>query len=133
MNGKQLQIGNWVSFSNKPYKVTKVLLDYDDYLIDLELNFIYDVPDEDVEPIPLTVDILHKSNIFSNEDHNNYILDGYASKTIRYKIDNYAFDIIVDKDCIWLGYDEYFIKRLNYVHELQNIFSLYNIDIDVII
>lgn len=137
MNGKQLQIGNWVSFDDKPYKVTKVSLDYDEELIDLELDFDYAVADEDVKPIDLTVDILHKSNIISDKEYDTYKVCGCVNKEITHKFDlykgSYDFDIIVDKNGIWFGYDNYFIKKLKYVHELQNVFSLYNIDVAIII
>ena len=90
-----------------------------------------DVFIEDVEPIELTADIL-RSNDFEN-DNDNYVLwynDGTDSVEVELKDKNYTNGsytfVNVNRGCVSI-----FELPVQYVHELQHVLKMCEIDVDI--
>ena len=104
-------IGDWVldTFGN-PIQVKELLEDgingeWDDAECD-GVEAVYD----DIEPIPIDLDILEKNR-----------WKGGAGENIRFK----SPYILVKKNDVWtLHYNEARIAEIRYVHELQNILRM---------
>ncbi len=122
MEAKELRIGNIVSYNNKAIKVNNIL----DFAINMTFHSISGDRDEEIlieeiEPIPLTEEILLKIGFeksfnvgCSEKDHNVYYWSGKISLTIDLELSsgNYNYDSTpVDG-----------AEPLKYVHQLQNLY-----------
>ena len=111
MRADELMIGDWVldTFGN-PIQVKELLEDgingdWDGAECD-GVEAVYD----DIEPIPIDLDILEKNG-----------WKGGAGENIRFK----SPYILVKKNDVWtMHYNEARIAEIHYVHELQNILRM---------
>lgn len=122
-------VGDWVFYGGTPIKVENV---YEDFI-----NFQHDIPfvqeeflieQTEVEPIPLTPEILEKNGFTLKEEEK-----GMYGVTIApyYTRDDVPFEVFCDGEpfAIWFK-DPVNIK---YVHELQRALRLCGINREIII
>lgn len=126
MEAKDLMIGDWVcvtkNFAQKYHRIRVLSNDEEDvlkgtYINDygVECNSIFSL--NDIEPIPLTPEILEK-NGFKCDAHPKYICDSYFIDGIS----------LLD---FRGGYFKYVAITLEYVHQLQHLLKLRNIDKEI--
>lgn len=105
----EVMLGDIVSAGGRPIHVTLAVLN----------NWSYNI-----EPIPLTTEILEKNGLTKN---------CYAS---FFKEDKYmALEISVEEEGIYwtINYNEYAILKLKYVHQLQHALRLCGINKEIVI
>lgn len=122
MTEKELMIGDWVLYGQR-FAVIKEL--YNGYVtilcsINGQNEYVEETYDN-IDPIPLTLEILKKNklNININNSYTNIL--GYFDED-----ENNLLEIYIEEDEIWwsISYAEYTILRLRYVHELQHALKL---------
>ena len=146
MRAEELMIGDWVCYDKannyytqiKEIKCThdipddvvyyiKGMRDRRDRLwIEFEETFVIDI----LSPIPLTVEILEKNGL-EKDDHgrlNGEYFDEDKNRDLEISVDDKTGEI-------WWSYnwDEYWIIRLRYVHELQHALRLCEIEKKIIL
>jgi hypothetical protein len=102
----ELMQGNWVDYEDTPYKVIGV----GENLIRIELNGLkMTVTETEINPIPLTPEILDKCPQFEMCGINEWICNGFRLILISGKLEffNHDFPIVIE-----------------YLHTLQNLVSL---------
>lgn len=126
MKTNKLMIGDWVNnlIDNKYYKIFSLLTN-DVILENNESIFGYSC--HDIEPIPLTAEILEKNGFVEFMPHNWQIV-----------IDNIMIELRAPEHnmAIWLDWNEhdtgtyasYMLPRPDYVHELQHALKFCEID-----
>ena len=122
MKATDLMIGDWVLYGQR-FAIIKEL--YNGYVTILcSINGRNEYVEEtydNIEPIPLTLEILKKNklNINMNNSYTNIL--GYFDED-----ENNLLEIYIEEDEIWwsISYAEYTILRLRYVHELQHALKL---------
>lgn len=138
MEARELVIGDWVYnvHNKKPEQVQEIR----EELIMLEYNDLYDY--DEIEPIPLTAEILEKNGfIYYNYGHNYYgwKIDDDERFVIEksyknlYQIDgDNSFHIGIVSD----DRESYFLDTfctISYVHELQHALRLCGIDKEIVL
>lgn len=115
-------IGDWVLYGQR-FAIIKEL--YNGYVtilcsINGQNEYVEETYDN-IDPIPLTLEILKKNklNININNSYTNIL--GYFDED-----ENNLLEIYIEEDEIWwsISYAEYTILRLRYVHELQHALKL---------
>lgn len=134
MKANELMIGDWVrtTETNKPHNVQILgieVVDYNEmkYLINVD-NGRYDWHCElhEIEPIPLTPEILEK-NGFVSQSNIGYIIDDYDGEQIIYDSWNHRLRIIKDyKVCLDI---ELFDDLAT--HELQHALTICGIEKEI--
>ena len=124
MKATELMLGDWVfnTQNNKPEQVQEILTGNDiDYAVMLDYRDIYN--EDDIEPIPLTAEIL-KANGFEPRDEHFYLSDDY-----------YDIDVWQYSDGIWIvRYDCCEMNMpseqwtISYLYELQQFMRHCKID-----
>lgn len=122
----ELMIGNLVTLGDKQRKELwcnqihaqneffEVKTIYSDNDIALELDDeIVDISEVDVEPIPLSRELLLKFNFYENRSNNSWQLDTKYGFSIWGRIDK-GFYVYVESDEIG--------NKIEYVHQLQNLY-----------
>lgn len=122
MKVNELMVGDWVYVSGKPVKITKD---------DLATMLIFLDDDSKISPIPLTENILVKNGFSYEED--TFLPDtGYWSLSdedgLLYLTIN-AFGVKGSGE-VAFGYQDI---ALNYVHQLQRLLNLCDIDKEIIL
>ena len=134
MKANELMIGDWVicTLGNTKEQVgelyeTQVMLFYND---------IYDY--DEIEPIPLTAEILEKNGFrIDKEDTGNleYYCLGEVGVETCVVVKKHALNALEDLDVIWSIYVEDFAiyDKIMYVHQLQHAMRLCGIEKEIII
>ena len=128
MKANEIMIGDWVKFDEDICSVDEVRLDGAVVLTSMNTDLTSvdgsQVEDEEIEPIPLTEGILEKN--------------GFVKDKTQYGEDFYEFWSEDLEYCIYLYlYGVYFFlfdninMQIKYVHELQHILRLCNIDKEI--
>ena len=132
MKAEDLMIGDWVCVRSNDkedthnFKITSIIDEgiYGHNFVGFE---------EDLEPIPLTEEILERNGFTSKEDkynHKKYFLLGK---------NEYNYDVYLDRLTILLVEEEYepttyaYICDVNYVHELQHVLKLCAIEKEIVL
>ena len=105
MEQLEINIGNYFYHKNIPVKITELNLNHCT-IYDKDGNVIPLINYNELEPIPITEEFIKKNNI--KDDKNTFIAT----------IDINNFHII---------------KKIKYIHELQNILKAFSIDKELII
>ena len=121
MKAEELMKGDWVynTHNQKPEQVCEIR----EYLVMLDYNDLYDY--DEIEPIPVTPEILEK-NEFEKQWQDNYEFfddDENLNITFHSKSSNYtngAYDYIdIEKGCLTINE-----MPISFVHELQHVLIL---------
>lgn len=125
MKANELMIGDWVYDGNSIAQVTGITCDG---IIETTHNQSSNI--EIIRPIPLTIEILEKNGL--EKDNHGRLNSEYFDEDV-----NSCLEISVDDKTgeIWWSYnwDEYWIIRLRYVHELQNALRLCGIEKEIVL
>lgn len=130
MKIQELTIGNWVCIA-KPHKITGMQICDGVPCIQTDYTDTYYAIDN-YEPIPLTIEILEKNGFEKSYDE---ILEMqyYRSQDKTIQITHFSnsvnkdWYVHIDNDC----YDSIGSCDIQYVHELQNLLTLCNLDIEI--
>lgn len=131
MKATELMIGDWVCCTDPtPFKIEAItIIDFPEYVIG---NDGFDVEISDLQPIPLTAEILNKN--FPKSCDNDYWVDG------DFPIIGYSIPCHTDGYCPYVEVSIYdparvmeFELYLNYVHELQHALKLCGIEKEIIL
>ena len=131
MKAEELMIGDWVTitepddFHGYIGKVVITNAETNYIMVHIPNMHLHDVFVEDLQPVQLTKEILEE-NGFKHEQ-------GYSSEV--YRLDE-CFLVHYQDDIYWAVWlsengDENMDKTFTYVHELQHIFKLLNIDKEI--
>ena len=128
MTAKDLMVGDWVFITgNIPRRVLCVDKIMTELVVVHFANWLGfgKVECSKISPIPLTKEILEKNGLACGSEHPSH-----------FKEDNkYALELWANYDgCSiswYIGDGEYLIKNINYVHELQHILRLLNIEKEI--
>ena len=97
----------------------------------------HDVFIEDMQPVPLTPDILTKNGFAHKHNHNEgwLSLEEYPNWSVDIKADETPYRLIADNSTgVADIHDGIFVnKRINHVHELQHALRLCNIEKEIIL
>lgn len=123
MKANELRIGNWAKYSFKQGIVDRISQDNCDIVTD---NMIIKVSYDDLEPIPLTEEILLKCG-FKERLFDWYELEyntDYEEESEKMKI---AYNCGSKRFAVYDANEEDYIavftaKRVHYLHQLQNLF-----------
>lgn len=115
MKTTELMIGDWVMDGDKPAQISCILCDGV-----IETTATPWTNEEVVSPIPLTAEILEKNGIerssYPGEITAAYFDDG-KNHDIQLSVEN--------GEVLWtIGFYEYVVLKLHYVHELQHALRL---------
>lgn len=126
MKANELMIGDWVMSKGlkTPVEVCSIMNHYETTIYFCCQGNEFIVNSYQLEPIPLTSEILEKNGLAS---------DPYGC---HFKEDKYmALEISVEDDGIYwtINYNEYGILKLKYVHELQHALRLCKIDKEIVV
>lgn len=130
MKASDLMVGDWVwnEFNKKAEKVSSVM----DNLIMLDYNDCYnpEEPIDEIEPIPLTVEILEKNGFDvsdgevmefrfteGSQTYKFFIKQMYDRNGKRHGFSSYAFNVL---------------SIIDYVHELQHAFRICGIPKEIV-
>lgn len=115
MEAKELRIGNWVEdlFNKRNPEKTQVDLD----LFQAINNFIRSGQPYPLKPIPLTEEWLEKFG-FQYDYEGNLFLEPIHDDAEA----NFYFHWEVDELVLRDSFEDVFMSRLNYVHQLQNLY-----------
>lgn len=122
LTSKDLMVGDWVMFNDKPCQVKGLQSDDSAFLVGYK-SMYYLI---DVEPIPLTPEILEKNGF--ERDRN----DGYAILRLE---DNSEFFYYFHEYKLTKFYKSEIIFRCQcvYAHELQHALKLCGIDKEIVV
>lgn len=139
INIKELSIGNWIKISGTPVQILGIRIESQVYVLETEeADYAYAI-DADIEPIPITPEILEKNGwqkiMNKDEEYYHYYNstgDGYVKISLwdggcgdwGVRIKNY--DKFNDNEVIYNN-DFIFLK----VHQLQNILTLCEINKEI--
>ena len=116
LQAKDLMIGDWVLYENKPTRVSEISYYNDDDPTICVWCTDYVADEEEIAPIPLTPEILEK---------NGWVYDGVQ---LWKNEDVIALEIGCDgRNRYWWHMFDSPIAPINYVHELQHILTIMNI------
>ena len=125
MKVEELTVGDLVYDGNSIAQVTGITCDG---IIETTHNQSSNI--EIIQPIPLTIEILEKNGL--EKDNHGRLYGEYFDEDV-----NNDLEISVDDKTgeIWWSYnwDEYWIIRLRYVHELQNALRLCGIEKEIVL
>ena len=125
MKVEELTVGDLVYDGNSIAQVTGITCDG---IIETTHNQSSNI--EIIRPIPLSVEILEKNGL--EKDNHGRLYGEYFDEDV-----NNDLEISVDDKTgeIWWSYnwDEYWIIRLRYVHELQNALRLCGIEKEIVL
>ena len=109
MNAKDLMIGDFISYHDKPYGILGIKSNTEgDYTIKVDCGGLcWWIPVKDVQPIPLTQEILEKNGWIKTDD-----------PFFRFG---------------GVGKEERVTKYIQYVHELQHALRLCGIDKEIVL
>ena len=128
MEEKELMIGDWVNVyinDDDPMECGYVTCKIDSINEFGDISAYFDDrKEEDIEPIPLTVDILKKNGLEASITGQHWKED-----------EDFLLEISVEDGEIWwsINFNEYSIMRLYYVHQLQHAMRLCNIKREIIL
>lgn len=135
MKANELMIHNYVSFEGYPVYVTKIGLTYIEGLL-CKNDTLYDVKlkHEDIEPIPITEELLMKNGF---EFRALFYYEDIHDTACRYeKVRTNGSSILIrkpmvseDGSTIWEM--ENVRIKLDYVHQLQNLCNIAGLDIGI--
>lgn len=119
MKVKELKIGDYVSYKDKPAKIHS--LDSPCIYVDVGDEIWSALEDDgDISPIPLTEEILKRNGWYSNELTNPNFVQIYAS----FSIEENEWYTMSRQDAS----GDTFLVNIKYVHELQHILWALKID-----
>lgn len=131
MNSEELMIGDLVQFSGNVIKVEEILADGINPMWDFNENYGCEVDNADLQPIPLTPEILDKNFKEKEKDTIGYY---QRNKLVPYMVDMRGVDIpnefITKWNLIWDEVGKYLtieddpLIKIRYVHELQHVLRL---------
>ena len=115
---KNLMLGNWVKTDiTEPQRVEAII---NENQVMLAYNDIYF--NDEIEPVPLTDDILERNGwVRSGAKYNHADVNG---EILVWRNGDYMVDVRCPKK--YLG-----SFQINYVHELQQLFNLCGIEVDI--
>lgn len=107
----------------KPIKITTVSENCVSYYSN-KLEIYITVSNEEIEPIPLTPEILEKNGLANDPYGCHFEEDKYME-----------LEISVEEEGIYwtINYNEYAILKLKYVHQLQHALKLCGIDKEIVV
>lgn len=120
------QYQEWNEFG----EIIRILEDTVYVMFDKQKDDWEEIDIKDIEPIPLTVEILEKNGL--EKDNHGLLYGEYfdedSKKDLEITVDNKTGEI-------WWSYnwDEYRIIRLKYVHELQHALKLCKIQKEIVL
>lgn len=123
INIKELSVENWVKL-NRFDEVGKILAVNEDCVI---TNIAYPVLLEDIEPIPITEEILEKNGGFYPKGSTWMKLDNHCRELWICKHTDGTYWLYSSGDC---DKDENFAE-IRYVHQLQNALTLCGINKEI--
>ena len=129
MKANELMIGDWLwyrgQFNAFPFKVEQITKQKVGYHAEPKETRLHYLRLHEIEPIPLTIDILEKNGM-ELEDNNC----GFFKED-----EGYDLELLVENGHIWwsINYAEYTLIPLNFVHQLQNAIRLCCIDKEIIL
>lgn len=138
MEATELMVKDWVLHEGEPYQIRRLGIhgvdrdgeDYPAVCIGKPKCIGLIVERNEIEPIPLTTEILEKNGL--EKDNHGRLSGEYFDEDIHQDL-----EITVDSKTgeVWWSYnwDEYYIIRLRYVHELQHALRLCGIEKEIIL
>lgn len=125
MKANELMIGDWVIDGKNIAQIISITCDG---IIETTFNKSSNI--EVIEPIPLTQEILEKNGL--EKDNHGRLYGEYFDEDI-----NRDLEITVDNKTgeVWWSYnwDEYWIIRLRYVHQLQHALRLCGFEKEIVL
>lgn len=120
MNANELMIGDWMRCTDpKPFRIEQI--DGIEELVYGDDGFFVDTAD--LQPIPLTVEILEKN--------------GWKKEDVFGSLIKYSFigpiDIETGGEMFRLSNNYFFCSRIHYVHELQHALRMCGVEKDITI
>ena len=134
MKATELMIGDWVynTHNRKPEQVCEIR----ERMVMLDYNDLYDY--DEIEPIPLTAEILEQNGFVTEDKPDHWT--GYRFYTYKEVSTGLAFRLFHDTGKHeWSGKCEISLNslpywiRFEYLHELQNILKICDIDKEITI
>jgi len=116
---QELRFGNFLNYNNIAYKVVKIENGF--IGLDREDDFEDYADVKDIDPIPLTEEILFKAGFIFDKDNEDYNLNGITLEDRN--TDKWSKHINKDEFGIW--YLNSYLRDIKYLHQLQNL--LYSI------
>ena len=129
MKAEELMIDDWV-YNNESNQYQRVwLLDYDNVILDGYYSYDYD----DIEPIPLTPEILKKNGWTYNDEDEKFSPQTWVDGGLMLQdADDGGYRIVVTSD-----YDDEDTNNtpfvILYVHELQHALKLRRIEKEIVL
>ena len=140
MKAEELMIGDWVHYRGTNIQVTSLYDKGGSNEIGWSDKESVWVNGSNVEPIPLTPEILEK-NGFETEDNAHFSIQGQDNilelLLVESPFDSYTFDIVrtertVNK-CNQRCYIDRYFASIDYVHQLQHALKLCGINKDILL
>lgn len=129
MEVRELRIGNLINkeFKNPLHTYWGIYPMVPQDFIDMEIDL------RSYKPIPLTEEWLVKFGFYKDSDRKKGNITYYQND---FKEDAWEYDIEVDSSndeiCCWLVKEGKAIKRIKYVHQIQNLFYVFfNIELTI--
>lgn len=129
---KDLMIGDWVY--NTHNQQNEQVAEIGSGLVMLAYNGLFEY--DEIEPIPLTPEILEKNGMHLYNRKTNSLMEECNHSGIFEEDDDYRVELSLGYDGIirWtINGDEYTIMPLDYVHQLQQALRLCGIEKEIIL
>ena len=131
MKANELMIGDWVVYEGDTNYSNPIRIEGMDIATDsLVTSDREDVGFEGVEPIPLTMEIINKQGWkFHRHSWELDSCEGYITDDVDYKGEHtgiFSFDIMGEEDLL-------LVKSIEYVHQLQHVLRLLEIDKEIVL
>jgi hypothetical protein len=126
---KQLMIGDWVQITKDWYQLGKVT----NHSIQIDLSDLESIQEGmyEVKPIPLTEEIMNRNGFEYNNKDQCWVLDknrnAYLSNDLDYnkkRTKIISFDIMGEEDLL-------LVTTIEYIHQLQHLLRLLEIDKEI--
>lgn len=132
MTKNELMIGDWIMCYATPSRVRAILIDDEGVILDFDNE---PIGINDIQPLPLTDDILTKNGFIHNTSFGDYYLRNLCNGCfdVRVSIKYNTIEIVkidgVGTDCEEVFYaSEIYIEHPMYVHDLQHFLRMHNLD-----
>lgn len=126
MNINKLKAGDWVMFNLAPVKVVEIHNTLGELTV-ADISSIFDTPASEIEPLPLTIEILEK-NEFTIGNYNEW--SNPCCSFLHFVIDNLETNEwgVYARETMY----EVHIATIRYVHELQHLLYALNVHCNIV-
>lgn len=134
MEAKELMIGDWVLYKGEPYQIRQLGVygenrdgeDYPAVCIGKPIGIGLIIERNEIEPIPLTPEILEK-NGFVKSKYGEMILDDELGTSEIYIV----LEPTYDEEYYWWRVNNELIAKIKSIHGLQHVLRLCNIEKEI--